>query len=391
MTAKLRFERPALAAQMAESVSGRHKWNSDADGLFLAAPRRTGKSTFLKADLVPALEALGAEVIYLDLWTNEETDPVELLYAEISRALLANAGFVTRMAERAKLSRVLLGAGGSALEFNPSLIGKSAGSSLMAALRELCEATGKPVALILDEAQHLTVSPKGDSVLKALKAARDTLNRPDDIRLMLVMSGSDRDKLGRLTNSKAAAFYGSKVKPLPMLDGYYVGWLGGLLAQSNPKLGSIDIGLLAEAFDVLGQRPRMMDEAIGSALNPVTRGEMEFEQAVLDQAQAIVRAEYAQYADRFAARTATQQAVLVVLMENGDSFNAYGAATLKAVSDLVGKGTTTTSVQAALKALRELNPPMVWKSNRGEYALDDLGMVDWYEQQKMDIQVRSIR
>ncbi|MDQ1107172.1 hypothetical protein QE424_000331 [Stenotrophomonas rhizophila] len=25
---------------------------------------------------------------------------------------------------------------------------------------------------------------------------------------------------------------------------------------------------------------------------------------------------------------------------------------------------------------------MVWKSNRGEYGLDDLGMVDWYEQAK---------
>lgn len=59
MTGKLRFERPELAAQMAASVSGRHKWNSDADGLFLAAPRRTGKSTFLKGDLRPALEAMG--------------------------------------------------------------------------------------------------------------------------------------------------------------------------------------------------------------------------------------------------------------------------------------------------------------------------------------------
>lgn len=382
MTGKLRFERPALAAQMAECVSGRHKWNSDADGLFLAAPRRTGKSTFLKSDLVPALEALGAEVIYLDLWTNEETDPVELLYAEISRALLANAGFVTKMAERARLSKVLFGAGGTSLEFNPSQIGRAAGSSLMAALRELFEATGKPIALILDEAQHLTVSPKGEGVLKALKAARDTLNLPDDIRLMLVMSGSDRDKLGRLTNSKAAAFYGSKVKPLPMLDGYYVGWLSGLLAQSNPMLGSINIGVLAEAFEVLGQRPRMMDEAIGHALNPVTRGHLDFEEAVLGQAQAIVHAEYAQYADRFSARSATQQAILTVLMENGDSFNPYGAATLKAIGDLVGKSTTTASVQAALKALRELNPPMVWKSNRGEYALDDLGMVDWYEHAK---------
>ena len=53
-------------------------WNSDADGLFLAAPRRTGKSTFLKGDLRPALEAMGAEVIYLDFWTNLRHDPAEM-------------------------------------------------------------------------------------------------------------------------------------------------------------------------------------------------------------------------------------------------------------------------------------------------------------------------
>ena len=382
MTGKLRFERPALAAQMAKSVSGRDKWNSDADGLFLAAPRRTGKSTFLKGDLRPALEEVGAEVIYLDFWSNLNVDPAVLLYAETSRALLANAGFVAKMAERAKLSKVRVGAGGSSLEFDPTQIGKSAGSSLVAALRELIEVAGKPIALVLDEAQHLMVSPRGEDVLKELKAARDTLNQPDDVRLMLVMSGSDRDKLGRLTNSKAAAFYGSKVKSLPLLDQDYVDWLGGLLAQSNPKLGTINTGALHEAFVMLGHRPKVMDDAIGQALNPVTRGGLEFEAAVLDQAQNIVRAEHAQHADRFIARSTTQQAVLTVLMESGDAFSPYGAATLKSIGALLGKKVSTASVQSALEALRKLDPPMVWKSNRAEYALDDLGMVDWYQEAK---------
>lgn len=148
----------------------------------------------------------------------------------------------------------------------------------------------------------------GEDVLKELKAARDTLNQPDDIRLMLVMSGSDRDKLSRLTNSKAAAFHGSKVKLLPLLDGYYLGWLSGLLAQSNPNLGSVNIGVLSDAFDILGRRPKVLDDAIGGALNPVTQGGLAFEASVFDHAQAIVRAEHARYADCFAARTSTQWA-----------------------------------------------------------------------------------
>lgn len=382
MTGKLRFERPELAAQLAASVSGRQKWTNDADGLFLAAPRRTGKSTFLKGDLGPALLELGAEVLYVDFWANLNVDPAALLYAEISRALLENAGFVARMAERAKLTKVQIGAAGTSLAFDPTQIGTSPGSSLTAALRELYAATSKPIALILDEAQQLTVSPRGEDVLKELKAARDTLNQPDDVRLMLIMSGSDRDKLGRLTNSKAAAFYGSMVKTLPLLGEDYVAWLGGLLAQSNPNLGRIDTQAMGSAFAMLGHRPQMMDRAIGNALNPVTRGDASFEAAVLEHADAIRSSERERYTDLYSSRSSMQKAVLTVLMESADTFSPYGAVTLKSIGAVFGKTASTTSVQSALEALRKLDPPMVWKSNRGEYALDDLGMIEWYQEAK---------
>ena len=382
MTGKLRFERPELAAQLAASVSGRQKWTNDADGLFLAAPRRTGKSTFLKGDLGPALHELGAEVLYVDFWANLNVDPAALLYAEISRALLENAGFVARMAERAKLTKVQIGAAGTSLAFDPTQIGTSPGSSLTAALRELSAATSKPIALILDEAQHLTVSPRGEDVLKELKAARDTLNQPDDVRLMLIMSGSDRDKLGRLTNSKSAAFYGSMVRTLPLLGEDYVAWLGGLLAQSNPNLGRIDTQAMGSAFAMLGHRPQMMDRAIGNALNPVTRGDASFEAAVLEHAEAIRSAERGRYADMYSSRSSMQKAVLTVLMESADTFSPYGAVTLKSIGAVLGKTASTPSVQSALEALRKLDPPMVWKSNRGEYALDDLGMIEWYQEAK---------
>lgn len=382
MTRKLRFARPALAADKAAAVSGHSKWNNNADGLFLAAPRRTGKSTFLKGDLKPALEALGAEVIYLDFWSNLQVDPAEMLYAEISRTLLANAGFIAKMAERTQLARVRIGAGGSSLEFDPARVGQSAGSSLMAALRELSTVAGKPVALILDEAQHLAVSPRGEEVLKELKAARDTLNQPDDIRLMLVMSGSDRDKLSRLTNSKGAAFFGSEVEPLELLDKDYVEWLSGLLAQSSPTLGRIDTNTLHQAFKMLGHRPKLMDGAIGHGLNPVTRGDLTFEAAVLSKARSIVRAEHAGHAARFIPRSPMQKAVLTVLMDHGDDFSPYTARTLKAIEVILGKKVVSPSVQSALEALRKINPPLVWKSNRADYALDDLGMVDWYRELK---------
>ncbi len=44
-------------------------------GLFLAAPRRTGKSTFLREDLMPALESRGAAVLCVDLWADKALEP----------------------------------------------------------------------------------------------------------------------------------------------------------------------------------------------------------------------------------------------------------------------------------------------------------------------------
>lgn len=83
------------------------------------------------------------------------------------------------------------------------------GTTLVDALRALHAAAGKPVALIVDEAQHALTSVAGVAAMTALKSARDQLNQPGQVNLMLVMSGSDRDKLLRLVVSAAAPFYGS--------------------------------------------------------------------------------------------------------------------------------------------------------------------------------------
>ena len=39
---------------------------------------------------------------------------------------------------------------------------------------------------------------------------------------------------------------------------------------------------------------------------------------------------------------------------------------------------TASSVQDAVEALRDAEPPIVWKSDRGDYALEDAGMRAWY-------------
>ncbi|GHT83342.1 hypothetical protein AGMMS49543_10320 [Betaproteobacteria bacterium] len=50
------FPRPDLARRYAGAIQGKTLFGDAHNGLFLAGPRRTGKSTFLQADLAPELE-----------------------------------------------------------------------------------------------------------------------------------------------------------------------------------------------------------------------------------------------------------------------------------------------------------------------------------------------
>ena len=83
------FHRPELAARLTSALLGNDPLSSAGQsGLFLSAPRRTGKSTFLRNDLIPAIEQAGAIAIYVDLWADRTRDPGELV-ADAVRDTLA--------------------------------------------------------------------------------------------------------------------------------------------------------------------------------------------------------------------------------------------------------------------------------------------------------------
>lgn len=81
------FPRHQLAADMADAVRGHTLFSDAPNGLFLAAPRRTGKTTFLRNDLLPTLETQGVEVVYVDLWSDQQRDPAQLIQAAIQEAM----------------------------------------------------------------------------------------------------------------------------------------------------------------------------------------------------------------------------------------------------------------------------------------------------------------
>jgi hypothetical protein len=368
------FHRTALAEQLAAKLVAKPATTASASGLFLAAPRRTGKSTFLREDLRPALEALGALVIYVDLWEDRRADPGEVIVAAIRAALAERDGVVKRLAKASGLEKV--GVGG--VSFALDRVGLGKGVSLSAALATLSDATRKLVVLVIDEAQHAITSDTGADALFALKAARDELNSSRHHGLRVVATGSNRDKLAMLRNSKDQAFYGAPLVPLPPLGRDYIAWL---VAQQD-FAADLDVDAVFDLFERAGHRPEVLGaalDALAFSLEPVTgkadRGRR-LAEAVAEQNLA---------ADDETRRvlhslTPLQSAVLRVLVDSGSAYAPFEQATmqryLEALAGDAAAGAarvdiepTTANVQQALAALQD--KALVWRAARGIYALED--------------------
>lgn len=89
------YPRTALADELVRELQGKSAFGDAHNGLFLAAPRRTGKTTFLRGDLCPALEKAGAAVVYVDLWADATRDPGVLIADAIGRALQPHLGLTS--------------------------------------------------------------------------------------------------------------------------------------------------------------------------------------------------------------------------------------------------------------------------------------------------------
>ncbi len=373
------YPRTALAEELATALQGLAGFSDAYNGLFLAAPRRTGKSTFLQGDLVPALQRAGIVVVYVDLWADAARDPGVLIAAAIGRALQPHLGALARAAKKSGLERLNLAGW---LQVDIGRIGKIDGLTLVDALRALHETAGKPVALIIDEAQHALTSEAGETAMSALKSARDQMNRPGEVNLMLVMSGSDRDKLLRLVNTNAAPFYGSQIQRMPPLGKDFISHIVTLIEAQRPDLRPIDNATLATAFEGFGNRPQFFMEALGQVLSPLSGIAGRFEPAMLAAARKRQQDDESQMESEYLSLKPLEQAVLWRMLDQGPRFRPYDSEALAFYRSRTTGPVSAQRAQNALEALRQRTPALVWKSARGEYAVEDAAMHRWFGEMK---------
>ena len=378
------LRRDQLANALAQDLAGESLIDYSA-GMFLAAPRRTGKSTFLNNDLIPECIRRGWRPVYVDLWSDRHAAPAQLISGAIGTALASFEGALARTAKKAGIEKINLLRTLSWDFTRPQL---PAGTTLAQALSVLHQVSGQMVVLIIDEAQHALNSEDGLNAMFALKAARDHLNRgdrPDGLRL--VFTGSSRDKLANLVLKSKQPFFGATITPFPLLGREYVEFITGLWNRRLADSNQFKVEDLAYAFERVGRRPEMLNKllaevsvGLGEAGN---LGDLLRTGALNHQAGV-----WSDYESAWNELSPLQQAVLEVMAERTLGRHPFSPFTEQTLIDIRRKleqaqaeaNANTPNVQKALDALRDKE--LVWKANRGEYALEDASMAEWLARDK---------
>ncbi|MGV7211210.1 hypothetical protein ACLB1G_25520 [Oxalobacteraceae bacterium A2-2] len=367
------FARPLLADQYCDALQGLGLIDVRS-GLFLAAPRRTGKSTFLRTDLLPAFARRNWVSVYVDLWTDRAADPGRVIAAAIKGVLAQHAGAIAKLAKKSGLEKVNLF---GALSVNVNALDLPATVTLADALEALHIATRMPVAIVIDEAQDVLSTQQGMDAMFALKAARDHLNPGGAApqKLFLVFTGSNQDKLARMVQKKSEPFYGCDITKFPLLgkaySDAYTTYTNARLAPDN----QFSPDAMWDAFQLVGQRPEKLRTLVGKVALEGSANALS--EALKSEAELLRKEIWQEMESQFNSLTMTQQAVLVHLIRQGKKYEPFTAESLAAYSAAAGKTVKPHDAQAALEALRKAG--LVWKAVQGDYALEDDAMAAWYQ------------
>jgi hypothetical protein len=259
------FRRTRLATSMAHQLLRPGVLDEGLrSGLFLTGIRRTGKTTFLVNDLIPALEDAGALVIYVDLWSDVRASSSELIHRAIRKSLEDLQTPASALFKKLKkIATAEVAAHGFKFSFSLEKLGEKNGTTLADALLEVVDQAEADLVLIVDEVQHALSNDDGAAMLLALKAARDAINSRTDTpgHFLFIGTGSHRALVHELVTRRNQAFAGATSVAYPVLDGEFVEYLLERLAVESPAALPSATAVTA-AFNVIGNRPEELIKAL---------------------------------------------------------------------------------------------------------------------------------
>lgn len=256
------FHRKTYAEQMAQQLLQPSPLHMNVrSGVFLSGIRRVGKTTFLRRDLLPALEALGALVIYVDLWADRSKSPAALVLEAVRSTLLQLQTPGSGLLQRFK--GLNLGAAGFSFGFQLDSLGTTSGTTLAQAFAELVAKAQVNVVLIVDEVQQALGSEDGNSLLHALKAARDAVNSQPGTpgHFLFLGTGSHKSLITDMATRRAQPFTGALTTAYQVLGEDFVQWqLDAIAATPGVVLPSVAVAWAG--FQLMGHRPEELLKAL---------------------------------------------------------------------------------------------------------------------------------
>jgi hypothetical protein len=365
------YRRPALAEQMAKQLLDPGVLDEGLrSGLFLSGLRRTGKTTFLVNDLIPALEDAGAVVIYVDLWSNTQTSPAALVLAAIRKTLGELQTPTSSLLQRMKrLAGVDVGAFGFKFGFKLEALGAEGGPTIAQALTEIVDQAKTDVVLIVDEVQHAIASDDGNQMLLAVKAARDAINpRPATPgHFIFIGTGSHRALVSELTARRNQAFVGATSVPYPVLNGDYVQHvLDRLSREGAAPLPSPAVAV--QAFTTLGSRPEELLRALRqlSHLPPGAQPDEHLPVIAATLRSAAADVELMKVEQLGGLATAIFERIAAA---NGDARGVFSADAAADYTKAIGKDVRVDEIQPVVNELLAAN--LIMRRGHGMYGVTD--------------------
>ena len=376
------YHRSALARQLAEQLLKPKVLDRPLrSGLFLSGLRRTGKTTFLRKDLIPVLEqgdwgpgahGRSAIVIYVDLWSNVSISPAELILRAV-RAKLRELQDPTS-AIWAALKRVVraeVAVHGFKFNFDLAKLGEEGGATLAEAFTQIVDEAGTDLVFIVDEVQECLGREDAQALMQALKAARDAINlRPNTPGYVLFIgTGSHRSLVQEMTVRRKEAFAGAVNLDYPLLDEGFVAWVRDQMhAQSVTVQPSAAAAW--QAFQDLGHRPEPFLDALRILTQTVQPGEdtdAMFRAIVWTKRDSLADRELTALEDlgplaqRIFSRIATH--------EGEEARGIYSSEALEGYTAALGTEVRTEDVQTTVIALQHKN--LIHRMGHGAYAITD--------------------
>ena len=335
------------------------------------APRRTGKTVFLRQDLTPAAQKAGYCVAYADLWQTR-LSPGASLVRGLEEALEPKTFGQKAIHTLTRPVKKLKAKGGIG-EFQGELevdLSDEKKESTELALRidnliaKLCARS--PLLLLVDEAQELAKTKDNELVATALRTA--ITKHRDHIRV--VFTGSSRTQLAHVFSNTDSPLYsvGAAIQDFPLLGRELVEFVAEKFETATQR--KLDTAEAWHEFQAFKQQPEPFLNAVVALM--------------LDPSNTLAKACQAEHTDQDKAENHegtwssldAVQKQLVKLLADDATAKPFSKSVMTMIATQVGVATLDTStIQFALRKLGEKT--VLTKSPRGNYVFESDAFERW--------------